>query len=88
MKNYTWYTHDGIPRLLWENEDGSTDVANFLRLYAENDNVYWVAGTGHVMNVLDELIAENERLANILLHTSTRLAQIEMRDVLDALGDA
>lgn len=73
---------------MWENEDGSTDVRVFLLLYAEDDNVYWMAGSGHVQNVLDELIEENKRIANILFHTSTRLAQIEMRDVLDALGDA
>lgn len=86
--NYSWTTHDGKFRFLWENEDGSTDVASYLRAYKEDDAVYWSASTGHTQNVLDALIEENKRLANILLHVSTELAQIQMRDVLDALGDA
>ncbi len=40
----------------WENEDGSTNVDGFLAAYSEDNNTFWRAEQGHVMNVLDELI--------------------------------
>jgi hypothetical protein len=40
----------------WRNEDGSTNVQAFLDAYAEDDNVFWMADSGEIQNVLDELI--------------------------------
>jgi hypothetical protein len=40
----------------WENEDGSTNVEGFLAAYAEDDNTFWRAAQGHIMNVLDDAI--------------------------------
>jgi len=54
----------GMP---WENEDGSTNVEGFLEAYAENDNVFWYADTGHVQNVIDDLIARHEALRGAVL---------------------
>jgi hypothetical protein len=41
----------------WANDDGSTNVEGFLAAYAADDNTFWRAETGHIQNVLDELIA-------------------------------
>jgi hypothetical protein len=40
----------------WENPDGTTNVAEFLNAYADDDNVFWATPTGHLQNVLDDLI--------------------------------
>jgi hypothetical protein len=40
----------------WEYADGSTNVDGFLAAYAEDDKVFWRADSGHIQNVLDELI--------------------------------
>lgn len=45
----------------WVDANGATDVDAFLAAYAEDDNNFWRADIGDIMNVLDELI---ERLAN------------------------
>jgi hypothetical protein len=34
----------------------ATDVDGFLAAYATDDNIFWRADTGHIQNVLDELI--------------------------------
>lgn len=44
----------------WDNNAPTTDVDRWLTLYAEDDNVFWATDSGHVQNVVDELI---ERLA-------------------------
>lgn len=43
-------------RWAWEHDDMSTNVAAYLTCYAIDDNVYYLASTGHAKNVLDELI--------------------------------
>ena len=45
----------------WEHPDGSTNVDSWLAAYADDDNTFWRTETGHIMNVIDELI---ERLAD------------------------
>jgi hypothetical protein len=40
----------------WENPDGSTNVDGWLTAYAEDDNTFWRTESGHIMNVVDELI--------------------------------
>lgn len=52
------------PRKPWVNEDGSTNVDGWLAAYAEDDNTFWRTDTGHIMNVVDELIDRLERLRN------------------------
>jgi hypothetical protein len=49
-------------RVPWENEDGSTNVDGFLAAYAEDNNDFWRADKGHIMNVLDEVL---DRLENM-----------------------
>jgi hypothetical protein len=46
----------------WENEDGSTNVQAFLAAYEKDDNTFWRADMGHVMNVLDWLIDWRDRM--------------------------
>ena len=46
----------GVQREPWEDGTGATDVAGFLAAFAEDDNTYWRAGPGHVLNVLDALL--------------------------------
>ena len=41
----------------WENPDGSTNVDGWLTAYAKDDNIFWRTEQGHIMNVVDELIA-------------------------------
>lgn len=40
----------------WENEDGSTNVDGWITAYAEDNNTFWRAEMGHIMNVVDELL--------------------------------
>ena len=44
----------------WMYQDGSTDVDGFLEAYEKDDNVFWRADMGHIMNVLDALIERLE----------------------------
>lgn len=45
-----------MTRQPWENDDGSTNVDNWLDAYAQDDNTFWRTEQGHIMNVVDELI--------------------------------
>ena len=48
------------PNICSVNPDGSTNVDGFLARYAEDDNEFWATDTGHIMNVLDEVIGRME----------------------------
>jgi hypothetical protein len=47
----------------WENEDGSTNVDGWIAAYKEDNNTFWRAEQGHIMNVMDELIDRLEALS-------------------------
>ena len=49
------------PRYPWVNPDGSTNVDAFLAAYAKDDNEFWRAELGDIMNVMDALIERLER---------------------------
>jgi hypothetical protein len=44
----------------WINPDGSTNVDGWLDAYARDDNTFWRTESGHIMNVIDELIGRLE----------------------------
>ena len=46
---------------VWDDGD-PTDAEKFLRLYADDNNFFWRVSSGHVQNVLDELIDRVEGL--------------------------
>lgn len=46
---------DNLNRSQWDNSE-PTDVDRWLEIYAQDDNVFWATDTGHLMNVIDELI--------------------------------
>ena len=45
----------------WVNDDGSTNVDGWLAAYAEDSNTFWRTDSGHIMNVVDELIERLNR---------------------------
>ena len=47
----------------WENQDGSTNTGGFISAYRKDDNVFWRADIGHIMNVLDDCIGALEDIA-------------------------
>lgn len=55
-----------MPDEPWENADGSTNVDGFLKAYAEDDNTFWRAETGHIQNVLDTLLDRLDAVAGAL----------------------
>ena len=46
---------DNLNRSQWDNSE-PTDVDRWLEIYAQDDNLFWATDTGHLMNVIDELI--------------------------------
>jgi hypothetical protein len=44
----------------------ATDVDGFLAAYAKDDNTFWACDSGHIQNVLDEMIDYAERLRSEL----------------------
>lgn len=44
-----------LNRSHWNNNE-PTDVDRWLEIYAQDDNLFWATDTGHLMNVIDELI--------------------------------
>lgn len=49
----------------WVNEDGSTNVDGWLTAYADDVNTFWRSDRGHIMNVVEELIDESDRLRRV-----------------------
>lgn len=44
-----------LNRSHWNNNE-PTDVDRWLKIYEQDDNVFWSTDTGHLMNVIDELL--------------------------------
>ena len=73
-----------LNRSNWSNNE-PTDVDRWLEIYAQDDNLFWATDTGHLMNVIDELI---ERLQTAKAEANIELvARIEAAVILLGDGD-
>jgi hypothetical protein len=79
----------------WLDENYATNTDGFLAAYQKDDNTFWRVDTGHLQNVIDELIerlAADERDALVMLdsHVAALAAAeqriVAMQQILDVLG--
>jgi hypothetical protein len=66
----------------WVSNDGSTNTDGFLAAYQKDDNTFWRVDTGHLQNVIDELIdrlenAEQRERERITKAVEAHLAQLD-----------